>query len=233
MSESRGVYLLSTAHADGLRALSREPDVAAVAAISMAPSPGEIADYIAAAVKAQEEGRSYVFMLTDGTEVLGICRLIGVRGVPRLIVAIGHAYRGHGHGSFLVRHVLEFAFEILRLDRVTATGACLRLVSQFGVPSDGHSLTREDWHDARAGTVRKSLHPSLIPIFEAELAAGNEVAEWRTGWPDADSVFVRLRQSFLTPHSDVPPEVTFAESNDPHWWKSEYSSAKPRHILAA
>ena len=76
-------------------------------------------------------------------------RLIGVRGFPRLIVAVGHAYRGQGNGSFLVRHVLEFAFENLKLDRVTATGPCLRLVSQFGLVSDGHALAR-----ARSGMRR-------------------------------------------------------------------------------
>jgi RimJ/RimL family protein N-acetyltransferase len=154
VSEARGVYLLSAEHAEGLRALAREPDFAAATSLSVAPSSGEIRDYIEAATKAREEGRSYVFVLTDRKEVLGMCRLIGVRGVPRLIVAVGHAHRGQGNGSFLVGHVLEFAFENLELDRVTATGACLRLVSQFGLLSDGHSLTRQDWHEARAKTVR-------------------------------------------------------------------------------
>ncbi|HEX6941699.1 MAG TPA: GNAT family N-acetyltransferase [Gemmatimonadaceae bacterium] len=159
MSETRGVFLLSAEHAEGLRALSREPDVAVVAAISIAPSPGEVADYIAEATNAQEDGRSYVFVLTEGAKVSGLCRLIGVRGVPRLIVAIGHAYRGQGNGSFLVKHVLQFAFENLELDRVTATGACLRLVSQFGLLSDGHSLSRQDWQEARA----KAPPPAVVP----------------------------------------------------------------------
>ena len=233
MSEPRGVYLLSTAHAEGLRVLSGEADFAAAIAISMAPSPAEVAEYIATATKAREEGRSYIFALADRTEVLGICRLIGVRGVPRLIVAVGHAYRGQGNGSFLVRHVLEFAFENLKLEQVTATGACLRLVSQFGMLANGQGLTREKWHAARAKTVRDSLHPSLIPIFDAELAAGNEVAELRTGWPDVDSVFVRLRKFFLTGRRELPADVTFTELNDAHWWKAEYSSSKPRHILAS
>ena len=152
MNELRGVYLLSAAHAEGLRALSGDPDFAAAAAISLAPLPGEAAAYIAAATKAREEGQSWVFVLTDRSEVLGVCRLIGVRGVPRLIVAIGHAYRGKGNGSFIVRHVLEFAFENLRLERVTATGACLNLVSQFG-QLDGNGLTRQAWLEARAKTA--------------------------------------------------------------------------------
>jgi RimJ/RimL family protein N-acetyltransferase len=111
----------------------------------LAPSPDEIAGYIAAATQARGEGRSYIFVLTNGSAVSGVCRLIGVRGVPRLIVAIGHAYRGQGNGSFLVRHVLAFAFDSLGLEQVTATGPCLSLVSQFGRLSDGGALTREDW----------------------------------------------------------------------------------------
>lgn len=156
MSEPRGVSLLSASHADGLRALLREPDVAGAAGFSASPSPLAVADYIAVATKAREEGRSWVFVLSDRGEVSGICRLIGVRGVPRLIVAIGSAHRGKGNGSFLVRHVLEFAFEKLELERVTATGACLRLVSQFGLVSDGHELTRREWHEAQSQSIRQS-----------------------------------------------------------------------------
>ena len=75
-----------------------------------------------------------------------------MRGIPRLIVAVGQAYRGQGNGSLLVGHVLEFAFENLALDRVTATGACLRLVSQFGLLADGHGLARQEWQEARTKT---------------------------------------------------------------------------------
>ena len=149
MAEPRSVSLLSPAHIDGIRALSREPDFAAAAAMSVNMSPEEAARYIAIASEAREEGRSFIFVLTDSANVLGICRLIGVLGVPRLVVAIGGAYRGHGNGSFIVRHVLEFAFENLQLEQVTASGACLRLVAQFGRLS-GNGLTREEWHAARA-----------------------------------------------------------------------------------
>ena len=147
MSELRTVSFLSAAHAEGLRALSIEPDFAAAAGVSVALSPEEAANYIAAATEARVEGRAYVFVLTLGAEVLGVCRLIGVRGVPRLIVAIGGAYRGKGNGSFIVRHALEFAFENLQLERVTASGACLSLVAQFG-RVDGNGLARQAYKTA-------------------------------------------------------------------------------------
>ena len=148
-SEVREVHLLSAAHAEGIRALSMEPDVAAAAGLSVALPPEQAAEYIEMATRAREEGRAWIFVLTERAEVSGVCRLIGARGVPRLIVAIGLAHRGKGNGSFLVRHVLQFAFETLQLSRVTATGACLVLVSQFG-KLDGNGLTRQEWQSARA-----------------------------------------------------------------------------------
>ena len=154
--ESRAVHLLSPVHAPGLRALAEEPDFAAATGFNVTPSTEEVARYITESTKAREEGRAYVFVLTEREAVLGVCRLIGVRGIPRMIVAVGHAYRGQGNGSFLVRHVLEFAFENLELEQVTATGACLRLVAQFGLLEDGRGLTRQDWQDARNVSARKS-----------------------------------------------------------------------------
>lgn len=153
MTEPPIVSLVSSAHAEGLRALSREPDVAGAAGMAVALSAQGVADYIATATKAREDGRSFVFVLTRGEEVLGVCRLIGVLGVPRLIVAIGSAYRGQGNGSLIVRHVLEYAFETLQLERVTASGACLVIVALFG-HVNGNTLTREEWLTKRARVGR-------------------------------------------------------------------------------
>jgi RimJ/RimL family protein N-acetyltransferase len=145
MMKERRVELLTAEHAEGLRVLSTDFAFAAAAGVSVGLSAEKAADYIAVAAKAREEGRSYVFVLVDGTVVMGVCRLIGIRGVPRLIVAIGLPYRGQGNGSFLVRHVLEFAFAKLGEERVTASGPCLRLLAQFGPLSGGQALTRKDW----------------------------------------------------------------------------------------
>jgi RimJ/RimL family protein N-acetyltransferase len=153
VTEPLSISPLSPAHAEGIRALSREPDFAGAAGMAVALSEEGAADYIATATKAQDDGRSYVFVLTRGTEVLGVCRLIGVLGVPRLIVSIGAAYRGQGNGSFIVRHVLEFAFETLQLHRVTASGACLVIVAQCG-HVNGNTLTRQEWLAKRARTAR-------------------------------------------------------------------------------
>lgn len=147
MVSERRVELLGPEHAEGLRVLSTDFEFAGAAGVSVGLSAAEAADYIAEAEKAREEGRSHVFVLTKGSEVLGVCRLIGLRGVPRLIVAIGLPYRGQGNGSFLVKHVLEIAFVKLGEERVTASGPCLRLLAQFGPLSGSQTLTRQDWRD--------------------------------------------------------------------------------------
>jgi GNAT superfamily N-acetyltransferase len=151
VTEPLSVSLLSPAHAEGLRELSREADFAGAAGMGYALSEEGVGGYIASATKAQDDGRSYIFVLTRGTEVLGVCRLIGVLGVPRLIVSIGASYRGQGNGSLLVRRVLEFAFDTLQLERVTASGACLVIVAQCG-HVNGNTLTRQEWLAKRART---------------------------------------------------------------------------------
>ena len=150
MTGQRSVSVLSAVHAEGFQTLSREPDFAAAAGVDVSLSLDAAREVIATATKASDEGRSWIFALTEDTgTLLAVCRLIGVMGVPRLIVAVGGAYRGQGNGVFLVRHVLEFAFEKLQLERVTAGGACLRLVARFG-PLEGNGLTRQAWRARRS-----------------------------------------------------------------------------------
>lgn len=101
-----------------------------------------------------------------------------------------------------------------------------------GYGSLGVRLTRAGWLAHRDQPAIAAIHPDLRAILDAELAAGNEIAETGGGWPDPDSVFVRLRDPFRAKPSALPPGVVYAEPNDPHWWNAEYSSRSPRHILA-
>ena len=94
-------------------------------------------------------------------------------------------------------------------------------------------ITRAQWRDARSQSALAVLHPALRTILEAELAAGNEVAETSLGWPDPDSVFVRLCEAFRSRPVPLPEGVEYQELNDPHWWKAEYRASKPRHVLAS
>ena len=144
--------------------------------------------------------------------------------------------------------ILDFAFRNLQTPRVHAfaplgDAAAERTLATFGfgpAPAEAASrpdavhvaLARADWIAHRDRPALARLHPALRAILDAELAAGNEVAETGGGWPDDDSIFVRLRDPFRTTSSPLPAGVTYTEPNDPHWWRADYSSQSPRHILA-
>jgi RimJ/RimL family protein N-acetyltransferase len=239
VSEPRGVYALSPDHADAIRALSAEPDTASVLGVTGPLSSTDALAFIGERANERSGGRAYAFALVERGNVSGVCGLMNVlSAAPTVYVAIGRSHRSNGNATFAIHLVLEFAFENLKLERVSTIapeGACRRLFERLGFSSssDALMLNRQEWHETRSGRARTALHPSLVAIFNAELAAGNELVEFRTGWPDADSVFVRLRQPFQTRHTNLPADVRYAELNDPHWWKAEYSSEAPRHILAS
>jgi hypothetical protein len=76
-----------------------------------------------------------------------------------------------------------------------------------------------------------ALCPELQMILEAELAAGNTIAEASRGVGKPTAVHVALRRPFLTQQSSVPPGVAYREINDPHWWKAEYEHSATGHLL--
>jgi hypothetical protein len=67
--------------------------------------------------------------------------------------------------------------------------------------------------------------PELRGILDAELAAGNTIAEASRGVGKPTAVHIALRRPFLTQQPSLPLGVTYREINDPHWWKAEYEHA--------
>ncbi len=242
MHERRAVHSLSVSHAPASQSLCEDPEIAALLGLSRSPSRDDVTRFIEERLAARNAGSAYVFLLTQGTTILGICGLLdaGSGTPPELMVATASGHRGAGHATFASERVLELAFVNLQLERIQAHPvmshpACSRLLSRLGFSTTGGraELTRGHWQDGRNRPALGALHPALSAILAAELAAGNEVAEMRTGWPKAGSVFVALRQSFLTRPPSLPEGIRYAELNDPHWWKAEYTSENPQHILAS
>ena len=242
MSESRGVYSLSAAHVDAIHSLCADADIAEVIGLSGEVTRARVAEFVEEQLRARDAGSAYVFVLSQGSGTLGVCGLMnaGTSAPPSLLVAITRTHRRNGHGTFAAGRAIDVAFLNLQRDRVRAEAnpndiACQRLLARLGFVSTGGSaeLTRQQWQEERNRPALGALHPALSAILAAELAAGNEVAEMQAGWPDADSVFVRLRQPFVHRPPDLPAGIQFHELNDPHWWKSEYTSENPRHILAS
>ena len=75
-----------------------------------------------------------------------------------------------------------------------------------------------------------ALVPALRRILDAELVAGNAIAEV-ADWPPHCELFVMLQRPFRCRHTPGP-EVAFVAVEDRHYWKSEFSVDGGRQTLA-
>lgn len=243
-----GVFMLAAEHADALQRLTSDPVLARMLGVAHPPPPGAAADAIERFAADRGAGAAFWNAIVDRKELKGVSAIRGpYADDPILEIWIDPSARRHGFGELAARLGLDFAFRNLERAHVVASAdphdlAQTRLLEKFGfarddtAPSGGSvrfHLTRERWLAHRDRPALARLHPALRAILDAELAAGNEVAETGGGWPDADSVFVRLRDPFRTRPDPLPAGVVYTEPNDPHWWRADYSSVSPRHILAS
>jgi RimJ/RimL family protein N-acetyltransferase len=254
-TKTAGVYLLSPEDAEAIQRLASDPAIAATTRLPHPYPENAARDFIASHLKERADGSAYVFAIKDRQELVGLCGLhqIEAGAARELGFWVGRPFWGKGYASFAVKMVLQFAFQNLRLECVGSCALDTNSASRRVLEKNGfrllrvehhqdpllkqpglvavYEITRADWQDASNRPVLKTLHPALRAILTAEIDAGNEIVETSQGWPDPDSVFVRLRQPFRTRPS-LPDGVQYAELNDPHWWKAEFSTRSPRHILA-
>lgn len=72
----------------------------------------------------------------------------------------------------------------------------------------------------------------LKVVLANELAAGNEIRHsWRNDWPVKNAKVIFLRKPFLTPIQKDLEGISFADINDPHYWKAEYYDVKHNEML--
>ncbi len=184
----------------------------------------------------RDDGTGYGFVIRERGEIRGVGLVRGVgEGVARDVgCTVDAPVRGKGYARYALGLMLEFAFRNLRLERVVARRspdpAWPRVLARSGFDALGH-LSAAQWAEFRDGPNLAALHPGLRSILAMELAAGNEVMETGRGWPDPDSVFVRLREPFQGVGGELPDGVRYADVNDPHWWRAEYHTVKPKHLL--
>jgi len=72
----------------------------------------------------------------------------------------------------------------------------------------------------------------LRPLYEAELAAGNELDYAQTDIAGTGSVLVKLSKTFRAPPVEPSPLVAYREINDPDRWKAEYCCLEDSHTVA-
>ena len=198
-------------------------------AFSAASPDARLAD---ALIAERAQGTGYGFVILDrGRPVgTGYLRQVGDGRARDLGCWVNPASRRQGYAGFATRLMLEFAFKNLKLDRVDAvltdSPGCVELLlgNAFVVREGMATLTRAQWLEARDGPNLAVLHPALRSLLDREIAAGNEVQETGRGWPDTDSVLVRLRHPFRAAPATPPAGVVFREINDPHWWRAEFAT---------
>jgi RimJ/RimL family protein N-acetyltransferase len=241
-----GVYLLDREHANAVERLATDPSFAALLDIAHPPISGVGAQVVERLTRHRTEGKAYWSAVVDRGDVKGVTAVLDPYDTqPRILVWIAPAARRHGYGSFALSLTLELAFKNFQRERVQAIApsgdpAVEKTVAQVGFVASASAmpnaarweLSRVDWIAARDKPALAKLHADLRTILDAELAAGNQIVETGGGWPDPDSVFVRLRDPFRTTPASLPPGIVYTEPNDPHWWKADYTSSAPRHTLA-
>ena len=83
--------------------------------------------------------------------------------------------------------------------------------------------------------VVKQFNGILKDVLEAELKAGNKIVETYESkdstFPMPNAIMIFLGSPFKTPIQHNLPNVVFNETNDPHYWKSEYFDEANRQFL--
>lgn len=228
-----GLYLLLAKHAAPLAALA--PDWL---------PPGGATAFVDAGTAGREAGTDAAFAIEERGTLVGVACLggIGADGARELRIWVAPPFRRRGFGAFGVRMTLEFAFRNRNLPRVRAAaapgdGATRRTLERSGfraldAAGGSFEIDAASWRSREDGPALARLAQGLRTLLDLELAAGNEIRETGIGWPDPDSVFVRLAHPFRARPSALPEGIRYAEPDDPHWWRAEYSCSSPRQILA-
>lgn len=254
LAETCGIYHLQQQHLARLQQLAADPAIAATTRVPQPYPPDGAQRFFADAEAMRAAGTGRVFAIEDAGQLVGVVGLHGVRdGSAELGFWVGTPHQRRGYASFGVRTVLPFAFQNLALATVWAESLATnevahRVLVKHGfvrggervhgetrwpadVPLVRFTLTPERWRAHRDAPALARLHPTLRRLLDAELAAGNEVRETSSGWPDADSVLVTLRHPFRAMPSPLPDGVTYGQPNDPHWWRGELLLRSPRQLL--
>lgn len=255
LSATCGIYRLAAHHLPELQRHASSPRIAATTRVPH-PYPADGAEQFFRLAESQRAaGTGHVFALEDDGAFRGLVGLHDVTGTEAQAgFWIGEPFWGRGYATFALTWVLPYAFRNLRLAAVRAealadNAASLRVLTKCGFRREGerahgeprwpadvplavYAITAAQWREHRDAPAVAKLHPALRALLQAELAAGNEVAESSLGWPDPDSVFVRLRDPFRALPPQLPAGVAYSEGNDPHWWRADLSTHAPRHTLA-
>lgn len=82
----------------------------------------------------------------------------------------------------------------------------------------------------KALEVLNQLRPELQAVLDAELKAGNKVADVGRDYPDKGSTCVTLTKRFKNKYKTTG--LLYSLTHDPHYWYADYSTmGTPKHLL--
>jgi len=244
---STGIFMILPDQTQGLLSLASAHMARPASELRCEPTSEGMRQFVRTNLDDRTSRCLHLYLVRDGNESVGLCGLAGISGGHVFDVEcwIAPRFRRRGFGTHALRTLLQTAFENrnatrLRASIAEANAGAIRLLEHADFravesPEPGSrafELTREEWRGARESRALASLHPLLAAILRKEIELGNEIREIGGGWPDPDSVFVRVAHPFRTPTDPPPPGVTYTTPNDPHWWLADFSTTNPRHILA-
>lgn len=243
-------------HAVAVQRLVCHPDLAATTRLPVPYPRDGASQYIEQCLAEQALGKTMAFAILNSTSLVGLCGLHGMREREKgeLGYWIGRPFWGQGYASQAVGKLLEFAFRKRGLGSVQAEVLELNHRSRRVLEKNGFKLISHRVHDSHRWSpderlaqyavdpiqwvehqnsrVVSMLHPLLRAILEVELAVGNVILETRKDWPEPGNLFVRMKDSFRHRRVQLPPGVHYSMVKAPHWWEEEFTSERPRHILA-
>jgi RimJ/RimL family protein N-acetyltransferase len=153
--------LIQMEHADRIQELAAD---AAIGATSNVPSPYPVDGakaWIAHMRESQAVGTAYAFAVVDAREgVVGVCSLMAVDRPGRAALLgywIGRRYWGRGYATTGGRHVVEFGFRDLELERIQSFCLTHNLSSQRVLEKLGFSVVGPGPSDVRGQTLEYAL----------------------------------------------------------------------------
>ncbi|QHT71244.1 GNAT family N-acetyltransferase [Rhodocytophaga rosea] len=249
------IGMLTMQYADAIQHLASDPEIAITTRVPH-PYPEDGArSFIDMYAQEQKEGKVWNNVILNNNMFVGLCGLINIIPADKAEIGywIGKPYWGRGFASFGVKMTLERAFQSLGLQLIYATildfnKASMHVLEKNGFifqrtqPHDNpkwnqdallhvYELTKAQWMEHKYGKYLNDLHPDLKPILEAEIAPGNEVSSASVGWPKPDSILVSMKKPFILKHEKYSANVEYNELNDPHYWKAEYATLDPVHLI--
>jgi ribosomal-protein-alanine N-acetyltransferase len=175
---------VTLAHASVLQRLFEDPDVVEHLTFPSPYPPGEMAMYIANAIRQRDEGTRFVFAILEADRTpSGIALLKGVdlaAGVGELGYALGRPYWGGGRATAAANAVLAFGFGTLGLTAMTAicgelNVASLRVLAKLGFAEQSRAIeAHPKWPEPRV-QIRLRVTPATWPARRLPCAV---LREW-------------------------------------------------------